>query len=148
MRRMLAVLAVTIAAAGCGGSVEPAPRPEPEPSSVTVEHILISFKGIGTRATRTREEAQKLAHELLARARKGEDFTALIKEFSDDVSGSGVYRLVSNSVPIVVGAEFHRRDMVVAFGDVAFLLKVGEIGLAPYHSRTSPYGYHIIRRIR
>src|SRR5688572_28602895 len=33
------------------------PPPTREPERVTIQHILISFAGAGTRATRTREEA-------------------------------------------------------------------------------------------
>ena len=42
----------------------------------------------------------------------------------------------------------NRLVMVPAFGDVGFGLKVGEIGVAEYHPRKSPYGYHIIKRTK
>ena len=40
-----------------------------------------------------------------------------------------------------------RSGMVSSFGDVAFGLDVGEIGMARYHPGNSPYGWHIIKRI-
>jgi hypothetical protein len=36
---------------------------------------------------------------------------------------------------------------VARFGDVAFGLAVGEVGLAAYHAATSPYGWHVIKRL-
>ncbi|MFK5956897.1 MAG: peptidylprolyl isomerase [Planctomycetota bacterium] len=58
-----------------------------EPERVRIQHVLISFAGTRTAATRTKEEAEKLANEVLARAKAGEDFGALVKEFTDDPSG-------------------------------------------------------------
>ena len=115
-------LAVLILA-GCGGGAEPAaeskpdpkpapkvepkaePRPElmpakladPEPEHIQVAHVLVSFAGTRTSATRSQAAAEKLAYDLLARARKGEDFNKLIKDFSDD-PGEGVYGLANHRV--------------------------------------------------
>jgi hypothetical protein len=64
----------------------PVQKPDGEPDRVKVRHILISFKGSALTdpaVTRTRAEAEKLAVELLARTRKGEDFAALAKQYSD-----------------------------------------------------------------
>jgi parvulin-like peptidyl-prolyl isomerase len=38
--------------------------------------------------------------------------------------------------------------MVPGFGDVGWRLKVGEVGVAPNHSIDSPFGWHIIKRLR
>ncbi|MFT5049926.1 MAG: peptidyl-prolyl cis-trans isomerase B (cyclophilin B) [Chlamydiales bacterium] len=40
-----------------------------------------------------------------------------------------------------------REQMVPAFGDVGFLLEVGEVGLAPFDPAKSPYGWHVIKRL-
>jgi hypothetical protein len=37
--------------------------------------------------------------------------------------------------------------MIPAFGNVGFALKVGEIGIASYDEQSSPYGWHIIKRL-
>jgi parvulin-like peptidyl-prolyl isomerase len=42
---------------------------------------------------------------------------------------------------------FARDGMVPAFGDVGFPLAVGEIGMADFNPQTSPYGWHIIKRV-
>ena len=44
--------------------------------------------------------------------------------------------------------EYSRTGMVPAFGDVGFKLAVGAIGVADYDPRTSPYGYHVIKRLQ
>jgi parvulin-like peptidyl-prolyl isomerase len=38
--------------------------------------------------------------------------------------------------------------MVPAFGDVAFNLRKDRLRLAPYDPRKSPYGWHILKRLR
>ena len=43
---------------------------------------------------------------------------------------------------------FARETMVPSFGDVAFSLEEGGIGLAPYDEDKSKYGWHIIKRLR
>jgi parvulin-like peptidyl-prolyl isomerase len=37
--------------------------------------------------------------------------------------------------------------MVPGFGDVAFELKVGEVGLCPFDGVRSPFGFHVIKRL-
>jgi len=165
--KVLTALAAVILA-GCGGGAEPAaapktdpkpapkaePRPElmpakladPEPEHIQVAHVLVSFAGTRTSATRSQAAAEKLAYDLLARARKGEDFNKLIKDFSDD-PGEGVYGLANHRVN-PVGNEYERRKMVPAFGDVGFKLDVGSIGMSTFDAAKSPYGWHIIKRLK
>jgi parvulin-like peptidyl-prolyl isomerase len=40
-----------------------------------------------------------------------------------------------------------RSQVVAKFGDLAFRLEVGEVGLASYHAALSPYGWHVIKRL-
>src|SRR2546426_3589223 len=79
------------------GAPSTGPRPEKmangEPAVITVKHVLIAFKDSGTKATRSKEEAQKLAYEVLNRAKSGEDFDKLMKELSDDSPEGGTYVL-------------------------------------------------------
>ena len=72
-------------------------------------------------------------------------FDALVKEFTDD-SYPGTYTLTNDGVPITSGAH-PREQMAMAFGDVAFSLAVGEVGMAKYDGFKSPYGWHIIKRL-
>lgn len=147
---------------GCGGAepkpdLKPEPKAEakpemkpeskPEPEHITVAHVLISFAGTGTEAKRSKAEAEKLAGEVLARAKKGEDFDKLMKDLSDD-TGGGVYMMSNLGVRPANADEYPRNKMVPAFGDVGFKLDVGGIGMSGFDSRTSPYGWHIIKRLK
>jgi foldase protein PrsA len=121
-----------------------------EPDRVTVQHILISFKGADPRitVTRTREEAEKLAREIFERAQKGEDFDALVKEFTDD-QHPGIYKMSNFDVePQTDQEEYSRSGMVKSFGDVSFKLPVNGIGMTEYDPDNSRYGWHIIKRLQ
>ncbi|MFN2384798.1 MAG: peptidylprolyl isomerase [Thermoanaerobaculia bacterium] len=119
----------------------------PEPERIKLQHILISFTGKvpGKNITRSEAEARALAARLLERARGGEDFDALVKQYTDD-RHPGIYSLSNRGVAAAQG-EFRRERMVPAFGDVGFTLQPGETGMAPYDPSKSPYGWHIIRRL-
>ena len=120
-----------------------------EPDRVAVQHILISFKGAIPKptVTRTREEAKKLAQEVFERAKKGEDFDSLVKQYTDD-EYPGVYRMSNIGVSPDSGKqEYPRAGMVKAFGDVSFSLPVDGIGMAEFNPKESKYGWHIIKRI-
>lgn len=133
--------------AGGGG-----PRPDKvagEPATVTVKHVLIAFKGANrSTQTRSKEEAEKLTYEILGRAKNGEDFDKLMKEFSND-PGGGTYTMSNNGVtPNEDAGEMARANMVPAFGDVSFRISVDEIGVAEYDPQASGFGWHIIKRIK
>ncbi len=120
-----------------------------EPEHLTVQHILISYQGAPrmTEVTRTLEEAQELAKEILRRAQEGEDFDALVKEYTDD-QHPGIYKMANIDVtPITEEGESSRARMVSAFGDVSFSLSVGEIDMTEFDTETSPFGWHIIKRL-
>lgn len=172
MRRLTAIAALVALGLGCGGGAESKPEPKadpkpeakvepkvdgrpelmparlanPEAEHILVAHVLISFAGSGTKATRSKAEAEKLAYEVLAKARKGEDFNKLIRDYSND-EGEGVYGLANHRVN-PVGIEYERRKMVPAFGDVGFKLEVGSIGMSVFDAQKSPYGWHIIKRLK
>ncbi len=121
-----------------------------EPDHVTVQHILIAFQGSipDSKVTRSKEEAQKLAQELFERAKKGEDFDALVKQFTDD-QYPGIYKMSNAGIPADESQqEYSRVRMVKSFGDVSFSLPVGGIGLAVYDPQKSKYGWHIIKRLK
>ncbi|HCS47426.1 MAG TPA: hypothetical protein DIW61_03905 [Candidatus Aminicenantes bacterium] len=143
---LFSVLIVLLVAMDMGSA---SPARATEPDRVAVQHILIAFKGSIPKATviRTREEAQKLAHEVFERAKKGEDFDALVKQYTDD-EYPGVYRMANIGItPDPSKQEYSRAGMVKGFGDVSFSLEVGGIGMAEYDPQKSKFGWHIIKRI-
>lgn len=152
------VLAALLPVLGCGsdnaqptaGQDEaPAMAEAKEPDYITVQHILIGFEGSvpGKGITRSKEEAAALANEVRARALDGEDFDVLVKEYTDD-SHPGIYKMANTGLPGDRTAQVYpRAGMVPAFGDVGFPLDVGGIGMAAYDPQTSPYGWHIIKRL-
>jgi len=113
-------------------------RPEQSVEKVTVQHVLLAFVGAkrGSESGRSLEEARTLTGDVLARARAGEDFTALMQKYSGD-EGPGTYTLTQDD----------RDDYAEHFSDVSFRLQVGEIGVAPYHRVKSPFGWHVIKRL-
>jgi hypothetical protein len=120
----------------------------PTPAHIQVQHILIGFTGSvpGKNITRSKEEAKKLAYEILERAKKGEDFDALVRQYTDD-QPPGIYSMSGIGVPHAEG-EYPRDQMVPAFGNVGFAINVGDIGIADYDPTQSPYGWHVIKRLK
>ncbi len=126
-----------------------------EPEFITVQHILVAFEGTipDKNIPRSREEAESLANELLQRARAGEDFDALVQEYTDD-EHPGIYQMANFWSPPDMTPEatadkvFPRSLMVPAFGDTGFPLAVGDIGMAGYDADASKYGWHIIKRLK
>ena len=100
------------------------------PEQVRVRHILITWKPLGKQDDRAfiRESMQPI----LARARAGEDFAALAREYSDDYATKQM------------GGDtgfFHRGQMAPAFEEAAFALEPGEISDVVETS----FGVHIIK---
>jgi peptidyl-prolyl cis-trans isomerase C len=100
------------------------------PEHVRVRHILLKWKPLGTQDDRAalREQMQPI----LERARAGEDFAALAREFSEDAG--------TRSEGGDTGF-FPRGAMVKPFEDVAFELDEGEIS----DPVNTVYGVHIIK---
>lgn len=121
-----------------------------EPERVVVDHILI-----GVRSDRfpngkySADEARKLAYGLLDELKDGADWDEFKRRHSEDPPPGGPYPMSNRGVMPRRG-EIPRDDMVRAFGDVGFELEVGEIGIADYDPRPkqSPFGYHIIKRVK
>lgn len=132
---------VPAASPPAASSAAPASSPAPSaaeavPTVIAAQHILVAYKGAKgapKNVTRSKADAKKRAEEVLERIKKGEDFSALVKTFSED-PGS-VDRMGS------VG-KFERGKMVKPFSDAAFALKVDEVsGVVE-----SEFGFHIIKR--
>ena len=102
--------------------------------SVKASHILVGYEG-ATRAnpevTRTKEEAEKRANELLKEAKQsGVVFAELARDNSDGPSAPNGGDL----------GYFQRGTMVAEFNDFAFDNPVGTIGLVE-----TDFGFHIIK---
>jgi peptidyl-prolyl cis-trans isomerase D len=98
------------------------------PERVKAQHILFKTQG------KTPEEIEKIrtkAQGVLERAKKGEDFGALAKQYSEDVTASSGGDL----------GDFGRGQMVPEFEKAAFSLGVGGIS----DLVQSPFGIHIIK---
>jgi parvulin-like peptidyl-prolyl isomerase len=111
-----------------------------QPEMARASHILIYTRDLRTRQELPDEQKKaKLdkAEKALARARKGEDFTKLVEEFSEDPmvkENKGEYRFTR-------AKDDPRRAMVAEFEVAAFALKPGEISRLV----KTEYGYHIIK---
>jgi len=115
-------------------------KPEDSAEDIEIQHVLIAFKGAPrmTRVTRSKEEAKVLAQKVFNEATAaGSDFDALVKQYTDD-SAPGKYPLTKAG----------RKGFVQSFGDVGWRLKVGEVGIAVWDASASPFGWHIIKRLK
>lgn len=92
----------------------------------SVRHILISTE------TRKPEDALKLANELVARLKKGEDFAELAKKHTDDPGSKengGLY------------ADANVNDWVPEFKQAALTLPIGQVS----EPVKTDYGYHVMK---
>ncbi len=123
-------------------------KPAMAPAHIEVQHILIGFAGSvpGKGIKRTKEEAKKLAYEILDKARTGANFDTLVAQYTDD-SPPGIYKMAATGVSAQMG-EYPREQMVPAFGNVGFAISPGNIDIADYDPAKSPYGWHVIKRLR
>jgi len=105
-----------------------------QPEMVRVSHILLmtTDPAAGTELTAEQKAAKRKQMEgLLKRARDGEDFAKLVRDFSEDPGSKdkgGEYK-------------FPRGQMVPEFESTAFSLKTNEVS----EIVTTRYGYHIIK---
>jgi parvulin-like peptidyl-prolyl isomerase len=100
------------------------------PAKVRVRHILLKWKPMGTQDDRA--AVRKQMQPILERARAGEDFAALAREFSED---SGTRASGGDTGFFASGA------MVPEFEAVAFSLEPGEIS----DPVDTTYGVHILK---
>jgi len=97
--------------------------------TASVRHILLLTQG---KTDAEKAEIRKKLEGILARARKGEDFAALAKEFTEDPgskANGGLYE------------DFGHGKMVKPFEDAAFSVPVGQIS----DIVETAYGYHILK---
>lgn len=100
-----------------------------EDKTASVRHILLLTQG---KTDAEKAAARTKMEEILAKAKAGEDFAGLAKQYSEDPGSKddgGLYR------------DFGRGAMVKPFEDAAFSVPVGQIsGIVE-----TTYGYHILQ---
>jgi len=97
----------------------------------TVRHILLMTQG---KTDSEKKKIRKKIEKILVRAKKGEDFAALVTEFTEDTSSKktgGLYE------------DFQRGQMVPPFDHASFTVPVGEIS----DIVETTYGFHILKII-
>jgi len=128
-------------------------RPEHGATSVVVQNCLI---GIGREySSRAPSDAEKLVAKLLQDLAGGAKFEDILRDNSN-ASPPGIYTVVTSGQSDMKTQTFLRGDMPKAFGDAAWRLKVGEVGITAYDPNsqvahgtgTSPLGMHIIKRLK
>ena len=137
-----------LAAGLATAAVELAARAEHGAEEVTIQHLLVAVEGADAGATRTPEEAQALAAEILARARTGEDFDLLVKNHTDD-EYPGIYVLATVASDSTRVARSTLSPSLL--GDAAWRLEVGEVGVVPFDAageHGSTLGYHLLERLK
>lgn len=107
-----------------------------QPTEISARHLLVSYKG-ALRASpgigRSKAEAKARAEEAQKRAAAGEDFVALVKQYSDEPGAAERGGDLG---------KFDRGSMVPAFANAAFALKVNEVSTVV----ETQFGYHVILR--
>jgi hypothetical protein len=106
------------------------------PEEISAQHILIGYQGAAmSEATRTKEEANALAEEVLQKVRApGADFGELARQYSEGPSAPQGGDLSS----------FKKEQMAPTFSEAAFALKVGEVSDVV----ETPFGFHVIKRTK
>jgi hypothetical protein len=144
-----------LALAGCGASDPEATTPPPSsgsgrpPDHIVVDHILIGVKSAAfPDGKRSPAEAKAFAYALYAKLKGGADWATAKRESSEDPPPGGPYAMCNRGVRPTAPDEISRVNMVPAFGDVGFSLEIGGMGMADYDARKSPFGYHIIKRVK
>jgi parvulin-like peptidyl-prolyl isomerase len=115
---------------------------KPEVGPVQVQHVLIGWKDTPAARSgradpkakeRTKADADKIAKDVLDKARGNADMAKLMKEFSEDPGSKDSAKAydVASDTP-----------MVEPFKNLSLRLKMGEVGLVK-----SPFGWHVIKRV-
>ncbi|HEX7837964.1 MAG TPA: peptidylprolyl isomerase [Kofleriaceae bacterium] len=134
----------------------PPPPPDPldstdilarpaEAGPVRIQQVLIGWKdtllsksgrGDPKALERSKEDADKLAKEVLGKARGKADMAKLMKDYSEDPTSKDTGRTDEVTPDIQVGPMFE------SFKNLAIRLKLGEAGMVK-----SPLGWHIVKRV-
>lgn len=104
-----------------------------------IQHILIGWKDSAAardpRAkARSKEDADKLVKEVLAKVKAGDDLVKLMKEYSEDPGSKDTGRVFTLT---------EDEQMVEQFIALALRLDVGEVGIVK-----TEFGFHIMKRLK
>ncbi|MFO0554408.1 MAG: peptidylprolyl isomerase [Polyangiaceae bacterium] len=127
---------VVDAPASTSAQAKASTAPSAAPEEVAAQHILIAYKGAKNApksVQRSKADAKKLADEVAKKAAAGEDFTSLVKTYSED---EGTKERLGSL------GKFKKSEMTPAFSDAAFALAVDAVS-SPIET---PFGFHIIKR--
>ncbi len=107
---------------------------------VKVSHILISYKDAAKKPneniTRTKEEAEKTANEVLEKLNKGEDFATLAKQYSEDTSNKDTGGVLETAVTMNSIYDPDFTNAALALNQDSELTKTAV---------ATQFGYHIIK---
>ncbi len=104
--------------------------------TISAQHVLVAYKGAKnapSSVTRSKADAKKLAEDIAARAKNGEEFSQLVSQYSDDPGSKDRQGSLG---------KFGRDKMVKPFADAAFALPVGGTSSVV----ETPFGFHVIKR--
>jgi peptidyl-prolyl cis-trans isomerase NIMA-interacting 1 len=106
-----------------------------EPAKIKVSHVLVKWKDAKNPAgaTRSRAEACLRAIEARDKIRNGEDFSAVVKAYSDEPGAA----TRDGSI-----GEVERKDVLKPFADAAFELSVNQLSDVV----ETEFGFHVIFR--
>jgi hypothetical protein len=132
---------------------EPDIRPQQIPriasnqiEKVRFQQILVSFKEVDAKQSRTKEQAQKLAEKLFSETQNNPSlFIDYVRQYSADPFPA-VYTLVNFGQTAGEG-ERERDEFAPGIALTIFELKMGEVALIPYDEETCPAGYHLVMRL-
>lgn len=140
-------------------------RDELDLAEVTVQHCLIAVRNsgpFGDKPSLSHLEAEEKAANLFTKALSGADFRLLVLENTYDHIQSetepGVYIMRRPADPAIPPTQrprldperpmYYRDEMTLWFWMAAWRLQVGEIGVIEKSGEYSPYGFHIIKRLK
>lgn len=140
-------------------------RPELDLKEVTVQHCLIAVRNKGPFADKpalSHRDAEEKAAVLFHDARKGADFRLIVLRNTYDHIFSeaepGVLHMFRPDDPKSMPTErtkldrdknqYYRDELTRWFSMASWRLNVGEVGVIEKSGENSPYGFHIIKRLK